>query len=144
MFRITSTLILFVQIAAAASDREIAEWVLRWEGHVTVAGRAQPLRDVSQLTDDIHITGVDLTPVVMPPKELVKLEGLKDLRELYLPGPVWNPGGGREDSTAAFKTLATLTSVERLAFGWSYNARISIRDSDIKQLTGWTKLKELR
>ena len=80
----------------------------------------------------------------MRPQELVKLDGLKDLRDLYLPGPIWNPGGGREDASAAFKTLATLTSVERLAFGWHYNARIQIRDSDIKQLSGWTKLKDLR
>ncbi len=144
MLRITTLFVFFLQIAAAASDRDIAEWVLRWEGHVTIAGRAQPINNISQLTDDIHITGIDLTPVVMRPKELVKLEGLKDLRELYLPGPIWNPGGGREDAVAAFKTLATLTSIERLAFGWHYNARIEIRDNEIKQLIGWTKLKDLR
>jgi Leucine-rich repeat (LRR) protein len=112
--------------------------------HVTVAGRTQPIGNLSQLTDDIHITGIDLTSSVMRPRELVKLEGLTDLRELYLPGPIWNPGGGREDSTAAFKTLATLTSVERLAFGWHFNARIEIRDKQIQQLAGWTKLKDLR
>src|SRR5262249_17992592 len=118
--------------------------VLRWEGHVTVAGRTQPINNISELTDQVQITGIDLTPVVMPPKDLIKLEGLKNLRELYLPGPIWNPGGGREDSTAAFSTLAALTSVERLAFGWHYNARIDIRDNQIKQLAGWTKLKEFR
>lgn len=144
MFRITTTFLLILPIAAAASDRDIAEWVLRWEGHVTVAGRAQPIDNVSQLSDDIRITGIDLTPAVMRPLELAKLDGLKDLRDLYLPGPIWNPGGGREDATAAFKTLATLTSVERLAFGWHYNARIEIRDNEIKQLAGWTKLKQLR
>jgi len=37
-----------------------------------------------------------------------------------------------------------LTSVERLAFGWHYNARIQIRDNEIRQLTGWTKLRDLR
>jgi hypothetical protein len=144
VFRIATALLIFVQLATAASDRDIAEWVLRWEGHVTVAGHAQPISNISQLTDNLQISGIDLTAAVMRPRELVKLEGLKDLHELYLPGPIWNPGGGREDSTAAFKTLATLTSVERLAFGWHFNARIEIRDKEIKQLAGWTKLKDLR
>src|SRR5690349_3001165 len=99
---------------AATVDRDVAEWVLRWEGHVTIAGRAHPIINISELTDQIQITGIDLTPVVMPPRDLVKLEGLKNLRELYLPGTIWNPGGGREDAGTAFSTLATLTSVERL------------------------------
>jgi hypothetical protein len=135
-----------VQLAAAASDRDIAEWVLRWEGRVTIAGRAQPIANVSQLQAEreIRITGIDLTSAVMEPRELVKLEGLKDLRDLYLPGPIWNPGGGREDATAAFKTLATLTGIERLAFGWHYDARIEIGDKEIQQLAGWTALRDFR
>ena len=133
-----------IQLAAAAPDRDVAEWVLRWEGHVTIEGRTQPVTSLADLPDVVHITGVDLTPAVLPPRELVKLEGLKDLRELYLPGPIWNPGGGNEDSTEAFKALATLTNVERLAFGWHYNARIEIRDAEIEKLTGWTRLKDLR
>ena len=79
---------------------------------------------------DIRIEGIDLTGAVMQPAELAKLGGLLSLRELYLPGPIWNPGGGNEDSTAAFKALATLTGVEKLYFGWHYNAQINIADSE--------------
>src|SRR5690348_14887710 len=115
VFRVATILLFSTELIWAASDRDIAEWVLRWEGHVSIAGRAQPILNISQLKGDIHITGIDLTPAVMRPQELVTLEGLKDLRELYLPGPIWNPGGGREPAAAAFKTLAGLTTVERLA-----------------------------
>src|ERR1700747_918693 len=82
----------------AASEREIAEWVLRWDGRVILEGSRKPLTEVSELPPgEIHLAGIDLTGAVMSPIELRKLEGLPTLRELYLPGPVWNPGGGRED-----------------------------------------------
>ena len=81
-------------------------------GRAGHAGRRSrnPCTDVSQLpAGDIHLTGIDLTGAVMRPVELRKLEGLTHLRELYLPGPIWNPGGGKEDKTGVFKTLRTLT-----------------------------------
>ena len=80
----------------------------------------------------------------MQPAELAKLDGLLSLRELYLPGPIWNPGGGNEDSTAAFKALATLTGVEKLYFGWHYNAQINIADRNIAQLAHLTELQDFR
>ncbi|HWE00427.1 MAG TPA: hypothetical protein VG345_15355, partial [Bryobacteraceae bacterium] len=112
---------------------------------MTIQGRAQPLRDVDQIPPgEIRITGIDLTSVVMHPAELKKLEGLPYLRQLYLPGPIWNPGGGKEDRTGVFKTLAALTGVQRLAFGWTYDATIDFGDNDLKELSAWTGLKELR
>ncbi|HXJ41524.1 MAG TPA: hypothetical protein VNH18_19755, partial [Bryobacteraceae bacterium] len=35
--------------ATNADERELAEWVLRWEGTVLLEGGRQPLTDVSQL-----------------------------------------------------------------------------------------------
>src|SRR5437016_6286233 len=87
-------------IARAANDRDLAEWVLRWEGTVVIEGAKQPLTDVSQVPKgDIHITAIDLTAGVMHPTELRKIKNLASLRELYLPGPIWNPGGSKEDKT---------------------------------------------
>src|SRR6476660_4794639 len=107
MYRAITTLCLAATLAHAASEREIAEWVLRWEGHVVLEGSRKPLTDISQLpAGEIHIAGIDLTGTVMQPQELKKLEGLANLRELYLPGPIWNPGGGKEDITGVFKALA--------------------------------------
>src|SRR5689334_6606281 len=107
MYRALSGLCLAAILAHAASEREIAEWVLRWEGQVILEGSGKPLTDVSQLpAGDIHIMGIDLTGAVMRPLELKKLAGLPNLKELYLPGPIWNPGGGNEDATGVFEALA--------------------------------------
>ncbi|HZL57686.1 MAG TPA: hypothetical protein VFC21_11415, partial [Bryobacteraceae bacterium] len=131
--------------AYGATERELAEWVLRWEGSVVLEGSGQPLHDVSQLPPgDVHIASIDLTAGVMHPVELRKLEGLTHLRELFLPGPIWNPGAGNEDKTGVFEALAKLTTVERLAFGWHFNARIEVKDDDIRKLSPWQNLKELR
>src|SRR5215467_7426684 len=67
VFRVATVFWLFLQ-TAIASERDVAEWVLRWEGRVTVSGRTQPIENITQLTDDIHITGIDLTPAVMRPQ----------------------------------------------------------------------------
>ena len=131
--------------ARAANERDLAEWVLRWEGTVLLEGASQPLNDISQIpTGEIHIAAIDLTGAVMRPIELRRLEGLTHLRQLYLAGPIWNPGGGKEDKTGVFKSLATLTGVEKLAFGWHYNAQMEIGDKDIGELFTWTDLKDLR
>src|SRR5438552_10672498 len=85
--------------AFAASDRDLAEWVIRWEGRVVLEGNRQPINDLAQLPEgEIRIAGIDLTGAVMHPSELAKLGGLLSLRELYLPGPIWNPGGGNEEA----------------------------------------------
>ena len=60
------------------------------------------------LPETSDITAIDLTAVIMHPAELKKLEDLPYLRTLYLPGPIWNPGGGKEDRTGVFKTLTRL------------------------------------
>jgi len=145
MHRAVLAILCVAPILDAATERDIAEWVLRWEGQVTIEGSRKPFTEVSQLpTGDVQITGIDLTAGVMHPIELRKLEGLLHVRELYLPGPIWNPGGGKEDRTGVFKAFATLTGMERAAFGWHYNAQIEIGDTDISQLYPWKDLKELR
>src|SRR4051812_23711784 len=109
----------FAPIVHAASERELAEWVIRWEGSVRLEGTSPAINDVTQLPPgEIHVTAIDLTGAVMRPVELLRLEELTHLRELYLAGPIWNPGAGNEDKTGVFKALGKLTTVERLAFGW--------------------------
>ena len=99
IFRTIIALTLASTAVLAASDRDMAEWVIRWEGRVILEGSRQPMNDVAQLpAGDFRIVGIDLTGAVMLPAELVKLGGLPTLRELYLPGPIWNPGGGNEDA----------------------------------------------
>ena len=145
MHRVFASFLFFAFSIQAASEREIAEWVLRWEGTVLLQGASQPVRDLSQLPlGAVHIAAIDLTAGVMHPAELKKLDDLPQLRELYLPGPIWNPGGGKEEKAGVFEALATLTGVQRLAFGWHYNAEMEIQDDDIRHLFPWTELRDLR
>src|SRR5450432_1433703 len=142
---IFAALSFFAVSASGATERETAEWVLRWEGSVVLGGANATVREVSKLPPgDIHITAIDLTGAVMHPVELRRLTGLPELRELYLPGPIWNPGTGKEDKSGVFQSLATLTSVERLSFGWHFNAEIEVNDEDIRQLAPWSQLQQLR
>src|SRR5689334_14521900 len=89
------TVILFcVSLAMAmAPERDIAEWVIRQGGRVILEGDRHPIADVVQLpAGELRITGIDLTGTLIDPKDLEKLSGLAHLKELYLPGPIWNPG----------------------------------------------------
>ncbi|MBM3794928.1 MAG: hypothetical protein FJW31_12860 [Acidobacteria bacterium] len=140
-----SLLLAFAAILPAVTDRELAEWAIRWEGRVIVEGLRQPVTELSQIpSGPFRIVGLDLTGSVMRPVELKFLTGNTSLRELYLPGPVWNPGGGQEDPVEAFKAMATLKGLERIGVGWHFSEEISIRDESFRQLLGLTELKDIR
>src|SRR5690242_17563707 len=54
--------------ARAASDREVAEWVIRWDGRLMLEGVARPVNNLAELPPgDLRIRGVDLTGAVMVP-----------------------------------------------------------------------------
>ncbi len=145
MHRVILALCIASACAYADTQRDLAEWAIRWEGRVYLEGARQPIVDVSQIpSGDIKIVGIDLTGSVLVPSELERLTGLTTLRELYLPGPIWNPGGGNEDANGVFKSLATLTSLEKLYFGWHFSAQINIRDTGFKHLLALTSLKDIR
>jgi hypothetical protein len=131
--------------AHAASDRELAEWVIRWEGRVFLEGVSGSVNHLSQLPPgDFRIVGVDLTGAVMVPAELGRLASLTSLRELYLPGPIWNPGAGREDGNPVFQSLAGLKNLRKLYFGWHFSSQINVRDTGIGHLRGLTEMRDFR
>ncbi len=70
---------------------------------------------------------------------------MTSLRELYLPGPSWNPASGsRLDANEELKNLAGLVNLERLYFSLHFLPNVNVRDKGIAYLSGLTRLRELR
>src|SRR5579863_1925292 len=135
-----------VIFAMAATEREVAEWVVRQGGRVVLEGNRTPLRDLSELpSGDLHITCVDLTNTIIEPQKLEKLSGLTGLRELYLPATIWTPFSDSPlEANDNLKYLAGLKNLERLYFSLHFLPTYNIQDKGLAYLTGLTKLKELR
>ncbi len=133
-------------LAMAATEREVAEWVVRQGGRVVLEGSRTPLRDLSELpAGELHITGVDLTNTTVDPKKLEEISGLTGLRELYLPGSMWTPFSDSPlDANEALKNLAGLKNLERLYFSLHFLPTFNVQDKGLNYLTGLTNLKELR
>src|SRR5512145_989617 len=88
-------LLLVAAIACTAAERDVAEWVIRSGGRVILEGSRAPVGDLLSLPNgELSIRGIDLYGSLIDPTELEKLSGLTGLKELYLPGPSWNPGAG--------------------------------------------------
>src|SRR3954466_3494211 len=98
MKTLSSRVALFLAItalASAATEREVADWAIRRGGRVILAGSRAPINDVENLpAGDFHITGVDLMGTLIDASELEMLSGMTGLKELYLPGPSFNPASG--------------------------------------------------
>ena len=119
-----------------ASEREVAEWVIRQGGRVILESDRKPIADVTQLpAGEVRITGVDLTGTLIDPKDLEKLSGLIHLKELYLPGPIWNPGAGsRLDANEQLKSLAGLKNLEKLHFSLHFLTNVNVQDKGLAHL----------
>src|SRR5207302_3820481 len=104
--------------AAEQSERQVAEWVIRQGGRVSVEGRIDPIGKLADLpSGDVRIRGINLVGTLAEPSALKRFAGLTGLRELELPGPQWNPGAGsRLDANEEFQALANLTRLEKLTF----------------------------
>ena len=92
-----------------------------------------------------QITGVDLTGTQITPPDLKRLSDLAELRELFLPGPMWNPNAGSKlDANDELADLKDLHKLERLQFSLHFLTNINIQDKGVALLSGLTQLRELR
>jgi Leucine-rich repeat (LRR) protein len=131
--------------AAFADDRAVAEWVIRQGGRVVLTSSPQPVADLAGLPASVVITGVDLYGTIIEPKELEQLSGLQQIKELYLPGPSWNPGAGsRLDANEELKFLAPLRTLEKLHFSLHFLTNVNVQDKGMQHLSALTNLKEIR
>src|SRR5690349_20996032 len=139
-------LLLTVPLMLCAADRDTAEWVIRQGGRVMVNGNRATLRNLWDLpAGDLTVTGVDLEGTLIEPVELEKLGALIHLRELYLPGPSFNPASGSKlDANDQLKFLAGLKELERLDFSLHFLPNVNVLDKGLTLLSGLTQLKEIR
>src|SRR5688572_1770521 len=94
MHRFPSTLMLLaaLPLAAADADRDVALWALRMGGAVVLEGSDKPIRDVIELPDgDFRIVVLNMIGTNMHPPHMEAFGKLTALRELHVPGPMWNP-----------------------------------------------------
>lgn len=146
LFLILAALTACAPFTAKATERRVAEWVIRQGGRVIVQPGGTPLSDLSQLPPTgIYLEGVDLYGTIIEPKDLEQLSGLTKLKELYLPGPSWNPGAGSKlDANEELKFLSSLTSLEKLHFSLHFLTNVNVQDKGLKHLETLKNLRELR
>ena len=140
-------LALFASAAMAAdTERSLAEWIIRYGGGVTLEGSPEEIRELWALPEGgVSVVAADLTGTLITPEDLPRLAQLRGLRELYLPGPMWNEGAGsRRDSNKDLGALNALASLEKLYFSIHFLTDINIQDKGIEQLAALTNLRELR
>lgn len=131
---------------AGSPDTVAAEWVIRNGGSVRLAGSAQIIRSLSELpARDFRIDAVDLIGSIIDPKELSQLSRLANLKELFLPGPIFNPGAGsRLDANDELRALTGLRSLQKLHFSLHFLTNINVQDKGLAHLSSLTNLRELR
>jgi len=132
--------------AAEPPQRQVAEWVIRQGGSLTVDGRADPIARIEDLpAGELLIRGVNLVGTLVAPTDLRRFSGLTSLRDLELPGPEWNPNAGSKlDANDEFEAIANLTGLEKLHFSLHFLTNINVQDKGLARLAKLTHLKELR
>jgi Leucine-rich repeat (LRR) protein len=143
-----SAAISYAQQPRESTERDVAEWVIRQGGRVVLADQTQPLSHLALLppaSEPVFLDVVDLYGTLIEPKELVQLSKLSRIRELYLPGPSWNPGAGsRLDANEELRFLSSLQTLEKLHFSLHFLTNVNVKDSGLKHLQTLGNLKELR
>ncbi|HWB97766.1 MAG TPA: hypothetical protein VG672_13725, partial [Bryobacteraceae bacterium] len=128
-----------------AGDREVAEWTLFMGGAVGVKGTPGLIRDIARLPDGpVELEIVDWVGMNVDPPDLERLSGLAHLRELHLPGPIWNRNAdGNRDGSRDLRFLASVASLERLTFSYHFLDRIRFHDAGLEEIAGLAHLREL-
>src|SRR4030095_2916694 len=143
--------LLFVLIASAFPlfseplDRRVAEWTLTMGGRVGGAGQARRIPDIASLPGgDIQLEILDWVGMNVDPPDLERLTGLAHLKELHLPGPLWNRNAdtGR-DGRRDLRYLATVESLEVLTFSFHFLDRIRFKDAGLGEIKSLSNLREL-
>jgi Leucine-rich repeat (LRR) protein len=127
---------------AAQADRDVAQWTLVNGGRIGIQGG--PATDQLPAGVAFELTLVDWVGVNAVPEDLARLAGLTKLRELRLPGPIWNRNAdGGKDLSGEMRHLAKLGTLERITFSDHFLDNIRFRDSGLIAIGGLDNLREL-
>lgn len=126
----------FSTIFAAESGRETAVWALRQGGAVELDDSRKWISDLASLpSGDLHVTGLNMSGTHIEPKDLERIGGLADLRELFLPGYMWNnSAGNRMDANEELRRLANLKHLTRFHLDIHFLTNINLQDKGIAHL----------
>ena len=118
---------------AAEVDRRVAEFTLLMGGRVEVTGHTGRIADSAGLPrGDFQLTVLDWVGMNVDPPDLERLTGLAALKELHLPGPLWNRNAdGGKNRSAELKYLSGLHSLEVLTFSYHFLDRIRFTDAGL-------------
>lgn len=134
---------LAVAALAGPADQAAARWTLLEGGRVGIGGRV--IRDIADLpAGDYQLEMIDWVAVNAVPEDLERMTGLRHLRELRLPGPLWNRNAdGGKDLSTQLKFLAPVSTVEKLTFSDHFLDRIRFKDAGLDAISTLSNLREL-
>src|SRR5256886_271555 len=128
-----------------AQDRQVAEWTLFMGGAVRVKGGHELIRDVAALPDgNFELEVLDWVGMNVDPPDLERLSALRHLKELHLPGPIWNRNAdGDKDLSRDLRFIAPVCTLEKLTFSYHFLDRIRFHDPGLEEIRSLENLKEL-
>ena len=121
---------------AAEADRDVALWALRMGGFVVLEGDSRRIRDVAELPDsDFRIAVLNMVGTNMHPPHMEEFGKLTALRELHLPGPMWNPRAeSRTEYSEDLGYLSGLNNLKKLTFGYTFLQTIRFQDIGLDKI----------
>ncbi|MFN9266616.1 MAG: leucine-rich repeat domain-containing protein, partial [Acidobacteriota bacterium] len=130
---------------AQSDDRATAEWALRFGGRVRMADSAWLTAAEKLPAGALRLEGVDLAGTIVDHRDLKLLTGCTELRELILPGTIFNPGAGSTlDANKELAALKTLTKLERFGLSLHFLEHINVQDKGLKEFANLTQIREMR
>ena len=132
-------------LRSETADRRVAEWVLVMGGVVETSGAARRADSADQLpAGEFRLAVIDLVGTNVYPPDLKRLAELEYLRELYLPGPIWNRNAdGGKDLSRDLRHIAGIASLEKLSFSYHFLDNIRFSDTGLEEIGDLWNLKEL-
>ena len=127
------------------TNRAVAEWAIVMGGAVVLDGDRRRIENTADLpAGAFQIRILDLVGANVEPEDLARISGLTGLRELYLPGPMWNRNAdGGKDRSTDLRYLTSVPGLQKLTFSYHFLDRIRFRDSGLDSIQGLSGLREL-